>query len=102
MRTMSDGEQTISPPARSVSTSDSPSRRCDLIDIVRPFSKYTSSARTGCAPSTTAATATKLTTLMRIHEGMEHSDTELPRILIIAYVELCRNERLVDDQVELD
>src|SRR5438132_10634976 len=98
MRAIIDGSQVISPPARMTRTSESPSSRCDLIDIVRPLAKYTSSACAGSAQSRTAAA----TRLVRIHKRMEHSDSKLPRIFIVAELEQRRNKRLIDHEVQLD
>src|SRR5207248_7595332 len=52
-RTMVLGSQTISPPERSDSTSESPSRRWPLIDIALPLAKDASLARAGAAAQRT-------------------------------------------------
>src|SRR5262245_9253158 len=53
-RATADASHTISPPDRSVRTTDSPSTRCPFTDIVRPVEKKTSSARAGDADARTA------------------------------------------------
>src|SRR6266850_7123403 len=57
-RTMVLGSQTISPPERSDSTSESPSRWWPLIDIALPLAKNASSARAGVAAATQTITDT--------------------------------------------
>src|SRR5258708_7311561 len=127
MRAMTDGSQTISPPPRSISTSESPSRRWPLTDRLRPDEKNTNSACAGhaakiittkdttdmevrtvgrepfiCCPSCHSCPLFPLRPLHlpRIDKCMEHPHPELSRIFAVG-VEQCRNERFVDRNRQL-
>ena len=109
-RTISARSHTISPPARRVSTSDSPSARWSRIDRLPPLAKYASSAR-GRTPgrdgqiATNAATDRAIFTRPldlspepsgRFDDGrVKHADTQLARILR-GRRQLARHERLID------
>src|SRR5258708_7113862 len=93
MRSMIDGSQRISPPARMVNTSFSSSTGsawCSLIESVRPVLKNTISALAGRAQNVKdTKEKTKATKglrpcrifLPRIHKRVKHPDAELARIL---------------------
>src|SRR6516164_1967987 len=120
-----DGSTVISPPPRSESTNTSLSSgpptvpasrlssRCALMDIVRPFAKNANSARAGAAYSASgtahasqrpypradeelARRFSTRTILPWVHEGMEHADAKLPRILAVRARHEGRNVGLVD------
>src|SRR5882724_8991412 len=107
-RVITAGSQTISPPDLSVRISESPSRRCALIESERPDEKNANSARAGTADSTAAANEASpsasrgfiTNSLPRIDERVVDANSQLARIRALR-IPGGRRECLVHNDVEL-
>src|SRR5262245_19937100 len=101
-----EASQTISPPARRTSTSESPSTRCPFTDRVRPVLKKTSSAFAGDATSAATRrtaehrTARILNALPWIDVRVKDADAQFSRILVAGHKH-GRHVGLIDRNDEL-